>query len=376
MGSPDFAVPALRALHAAGHDDRRGLLPAAAAGRAWPEELPCPVHRAALALGLPVRTPARLRRDAAEHAAFAALGLDAAVVAAYGLILPKPMLDAPRRGCLNIHASLLPRWRGAAPIQAAILAGDTEIGVTIMRMEEGLDTGPMLLKGATPIGPRTTTPELHDALAAIGARLVLQALDQDPPAIPQPAEGATYAPKLTKQDARLDWSAGCRQPGTPGARAEPLARHVFHAGTARRSGCWPPNPPRAPARPARCWTRPPPSPAARARCGCCGCSARAAARCRRRISCAASRWPPAPAGLMPLYALTLEYDGGPFVGWQRQGNGLSVQQVLEEAAAKLNDGVPPAASPPAAPMPACMPRARSRNSPSPATCRRTGCARR
>jgi len=206
MGSPDFAVPALRALHAAGHDIAAVYCqPPRPAGRGQ-KELPCPVHRAALALGLPVRTPARLRRDAAEHAAFAALGLDAAVVAAYGLILPKPMLDAPRRGCLNIHASLLPRWRGAAPIQAAILAGDAESGVTIMRMEEGLDTGPMLLKGATPIGPQTTTPELHDALAAIGARLVLQALDQDPPAIPQPAEGATYAPKLTKQDARLDWT--------------------------------------------------------------------------------------------------------------------------------------------------------------------------
>ena len=206
MGSPDFAVPALRALHAAGHDIAAVYCqPPRPAGRGQ-KELPCPVHRAALALGLPVRTPARLRRDAAEHAAFAALGLDAAVVAAYGLILPKPMLDAPRRGCLNIHASLLPRWRGAAPIQAAILAGDAESGVTIMRMEEGLDTGPMLLKGATPIGPQTTTAELHNALAAIGARLVLQALDQDPPAIPQPAEGATYAPKLTKQDARLDWT--------------------------------------------------------------------------------------------------------------------------------------------------------------------------
>jgi methionyl-tRNA formyltransferase len=206
MGSPDFAVPALRALHAAGHEIAAVYCqPPRPAGRGQ-KEAPCPVHRAALALGLPVRTPARLRRDAAEHAAFAALGLDAAVVAAYGLILPKPMLDAPRRGCLNIHASLLPRWRGAAPIQAAILAGDAESGVTIMRMEEGLDIGPMLLKGATPIGPHTTTPELHDALAEIGAWLVLQALDRDPPAIPQPAEGATYAPKLTKEDARLDWT--------------------------------------------------------------------------------------------------------------------------------------------------------------------------
>jgi len=205
MGSPDFAVPALRALHAAGHEIVAVYCqPPRPAGRGH-RETPCPVHRVALELGLPVRTPVRLHRDAAEHAAFAAFGLDAAVVAAYGLILPKPMLDAPRRGCLNIHASLLPRWRGAAPIQAAILAGDTETGITIMRMEEGLDTGPMLLKATVPIGSHDTTPVLHDALATLGARLILEALATDPPAVPQPAEGATYAPKLTKEDGRLDW---------------------------------------------------------------------------------------------------------------------------------------------------------------------------
>ena len=206
MGSPDFSVPALRALHAAGHEIVAVYAqPPRPAGRGQ-RETPCPVHRAALDLGLPVRTPARLRRDIAEHDAFAALDLDVAVVAAYGLILPKPMLDAPRRGCLNIHASLLPRWRGAAPIHAAILAGDAESGVTIMRMEEGLDTGPMLLKEATPIGPETTVQALHDALAEIGARLILNALEKDPPAVPQPEDGVTYAPKLTKEDGRLDWS--------------------------------------------------------------------------------------------------------------------------------------------------------------------------
>jgi methionyl-tRNA formyltransferase len=157
-------------------------------------------------LGLPVRHPARLKRDEAEHAAFAALGLDVAVVAAYGLILPKAMLDAPRRGCLNIHASLLPRWRGAGPIQAAILAGDAETGITIMRMEEGLDTGPMLLKEAVPITPATTTPDLHDALSEAGARLILRALDENPAATPQPEAGVTYAPKLTKEDGRLHWA--------------------------------------------------------------------------------------------------------------------------------------------------------------------------
>lgn len=206
MGSPDFAVPALRALHDAGHKIAAVYCqPPKPAGRGQ-KETPCPVHRAALELGLPLRHPARLKRDEAEHAAFAALDLDVAVVAAYGLILPKAMLEAPRRGCLNIHASLLPRWRGAGPIQAAILAGDTETGITIMRMEEGLDTGPMLLAEAVPITPTTTTPALHDALAALGARLILRALAEDPAATPQPAEGVTYAPKLAKEDGRLDWT--------------------------------------------------------------------------------------------------------------------------------------------------------------------------
>ena len=206
MGSPDFSVPALRALHAAGHDIAAVYCqPPRPAGRGQ-KETPCPVHRAALELGLDVRTPTRLKRDTAQHEAFAALGLDAAVVAAYGLILPPAMLDAPRRGCINIHASLLPRWRGAAPIHAAIIAGDAETGVTIMRMEEGLDTGPMLLKEATPIGPDTTVQALHDALAEIGARLILRVLAEDPPAIAQPEDGVTYAAKLTKEDGRLDWS--------------------------------------------------------------------------------------------------------------------------------------------------------------------------
>ncbi len=206
MGSPDFSVPALRALHAAGHEIAAVYAqPPKPAGRGQ-RETPCPVHRAALDLGLPVRTPARVKRDAAEHAAFAELDLDVAVVAAYGLILPPAMLAAPKRGCLNIHASLLPRWRGAGPIQAAILAGDAETGITIMQMEEGLDTGPMLLAEATPIGPRATTPELHDALAEIGARLILRALEEAPAATPQPDDGVTYAPKLAKADGRLDWT--------------------------------------------------------------------------------------------------------------------------------------------------------------------------
>src|SRR5271170_1200815 len=165
MGSPDFAVPALRALHAAGHEIVAVYSqPPRPAGRGQAVR-PCPVQAAAEAIGLTVRTPARLRTDTAAHAAFAALDLDAAIVAAYGLILPPPMLCAPRRGCLNVHASLLPRWRGAAPIQAAVLAGDAESGVTIMQMEAGLDTGPMLLREAVPIGQDTTSGALHDLLA-------------------------------------------------------------------------------------------------------------------------------------------------------------------------------------------------------------------
>jgi len=206
MGSPDFSVPALKALHQAGHEIVAVYAqPPRPAGRGHAVK-PCPVHAAAVEMGLPVRTPARLRKDAAEHDAFAALNLDAAVVVAYGLILPKPMLDAPKRGCLNIHASLLPRWRGAAPIQVAIMAGDTKTGITIMRMDEGLDTGPMLLRETVPIASHTTASTLHDALAAMGARLILRALAEDPQEHPQPAEGATYAAKLERADGKLDFS--------------------------------------------------------------------------------------------------------------------------------------------------------------------------
>jgi len=206
MGSPDFAVPALRALHATSHTIAAVYTqPPRPAGRGHAVQRSA-VHVAADALGLTVRTPARLRNDPAAQAAFAALELDAAVVAAYGLILPQPMLDAPRRGCLNIHASLLPRWRGAAPIQAAILAGDAETGVTIMQMEAGLDTGPILLREAVPIGPADTSGSLHDLLADLGTRLILRALAENPPPVRQPDAEATYAPKLMREDGRIDWS--------------------------------------------------------------------------------------------------------------------------------------------------------------------------
>jgi methionyl-tRNA formyltransferase len=206
MGSPAFAVPALQALHQAGHDIAAVYCqPPRPAGRGQAVRR-CSVHVAADELHLPVRSPARLRSDPEAQTAFEALRLDVAVVAAYGLILPRAMLDAPKRGCLNIHASLLPRWRGAAPIQAAILAGDAETGITIMQMEAGLDTGPMLLRQSVPITLGTTTASLHDTLAAIGANLILEALVVSPPATPQTEAHATYAPKLTREDGRIDWS--------------------------------------------------------------------------------------------------------------------------------------------------------------------------
>ncbi len=206
MGSPDFAVPALRALHDAGHAIAAVYCqPAKPAGRGYALR-PCPVQVAAEELGLAVRTPRRLRGDTGAQQDFAALELDMAVVAAYGLILPPEMLRAPRCGCLNIHASLLPRWRGAAPIQAAILAGDAETGITIMQMDEGLDTGPMLLREAVAITPTTTAAKLHDVLAAMGARLIVRVLDEYPPANPQPSDGVTYASKLTREAGRIDWA--------------------------------------------------------------------------------------------------------------------------------------------------------------------------
>ncbi len=181
MGSPPFAVPALHALLAAGHEIAAVYCQPPRPAHRGHALSRCAVHAAADTLGLDVRTPARVRRDPAEHAAFAALALDAAVVAAYGLILPREMLHAPERGCLNIHASLLPRWRGAAPVHAALLAGDAETGITIMQMDAGLDTGAMLLRESVPIGPRATTPHLLDTLAHLGGELIVRALAENPP---------------------------------------------------------------------------------------------------------------------------------------------------------------------------------------------------
>lgn len=207
MGTPDFAVPALEALVQAGHAVARVYTqPPRRAGRGHHEQ-PTPVHAAADRLGLEVAHPERF--DEAVIDGVRALELDAAVVAAYGLILPPAVLAAPRLGCLNIHASLLPRWRGAAPIQRAILAGDAETGVSIMRMAEGLDTGPVLLAESVPIGPETTAGTLHDELAALGARLMPKALaglaDGTLTPRPQPEEGVTYARKIAKGEGLIDW---------------------------------------------------------------------------------------------------------------------------------------------------------------------------
>ncbi|HVJ03646.1 MAG TPA: methionyl-tRNA formyltransferase [Sphingomonas sp.] len=206
MGTPEFAVPVLEALVAAGHDVVAAYSqPPRRAGRGK-ALTPSPVHARAEALGIEVRTPLTLR-DPVAQAEFAALDADAAVVAAYGLILPRAVLDAPRLGCLNVHASLLPRWRGAAPIQRAILAGDAETGVGIMQMEAGLDTGPVRLEGRTPIDGKTAG-ELTAELSAMGARLMVEVL-ADPeahPPVPQPEDGVTYAPKIDKAEARLDFT--------------------------------------------------------------------------------------------------------------------------------------------------------------------------
>jgi len=203
MGTPDFAVPALQALHEAGHEIAAVYSqPPRRAGRGK-KLSPSPVQRVAEALGIETRTPVSLKGEA-EQTAFAALDLDVAIVAAYGLILPQAILDAPKMGCLNIHGSLLPRWRGAAPVQRAILAGDEETGITIMQMEAGLDTGPMLLKSTTPVNGKTAG-QLTEELATTGAELMVQYLASpgDYPAEAQNDDLATYARKIDKQEARL-----------------------------------------------------------------------------------------------------------------------------------------------------------------------------
>ena len=208
MGTPAFAVEALRSLIDAGHDVVCAYAQPPRPARRGQKEQPSPVQAFAEAAGIPVRTPLNFREQG-DRDAFAALQADIAVVVAYGLILPQTVLDAPRRGCLNIHASLLPRWRGAAPIHRAIEAGDSETGVGIMQMEAGLDTGPVLLEDRLSIGPTETTGALHNRLAALGGRLIVQALAQldSLSPTPQAEAGQTYAAKIDKAETRIRWDA-------------------------------------------------------------------------------------------------------------------------------------------------------------------------
>jgi methionyl-tRNA formyltransferase len=213
MGTPDFAVPALRALLEAGHDIAAVYTqPPRAAGRGLALRK-SPVHVAAEAAGLTVLTPERLKSQA-EQARFRGFGADVAVVVAYGLVLPKPILDAPRHGCLNIHASLLPHWRGAAPISRAIMVGDVETGVSVMRIEPELDAGPVCLARSAAIGPEETAGELHDRLAALGAELMVEALAALEAGRldcrPQRAEAATYAPKIETRETHINWRLTAR----------------------------------------------------------------------------------------------------------------------------------------------------------------------
>jgi len=207
MGTPEFSVPVLEALVGAGHEIAAVYCqPPRPAGRGK-KDRPTPVHARAMEMGLEVRHPVSLKTAEAQ-AEFAALGADVAVVVAYGLILPQVVLDATTQGCLNIHASLLPRWRGAAPIHRAIMAGDAETGICIMQMEAGLDTGPVVLRQVTAIGAEETTAQLHDRLSTMGAKLIVTALAQLPDLKPQvqPEQGVTYASKIDKAEARIDWT--------------------------------------------------------------------------------------------------------------------------------------------------------------------------
>jgi methionyl-tRNA formyltransferase len=211
MGTPDFAVPALSEIVGQGHEVAAVYTRAPKpGGRRGLEATPSPVHRLAEGFGFEVRTP-RTLRDPAEQAAFAALQADVAVVVAYGLILPKAILDAPALGCLNLHGSLLPRWRGAAPIQRAVMAGDVETGVMVMKMDEGLDTGPVAMAEKVAVGENETSGDLHDRLSRIGADLLARALAALSRGAlqftPQSEEGALYAAKIDKAEARIDWSA-------------------------------------------------------------------------------------------------------------------------------------------------------------------------
>ena len=215
MGTPDFSVPVLKALHAAGHEIVAVYSqPPRPAGRRGLELTPSAVHRAAEALGVPVLTPLNFKQ-AEDVERFGSFGADVAVVVAYGLLLPEPILSGTRLGCYNGHASLLPRWRGAAPIQRAIMAGDKETGMMVMKMDKGLDTGPVAMTGRVAIGENMTAGETHDLLSETGARLMVEAMAKldrgDLPLTPQSNEGVLYAAKIGKEECRVDFARPARE---------------------------------------------------------------------------------------------------------------------------------------------------------------------
>ncbi len=353
LGTSEFAVPALRALVDAGHDVAAVYTRAPKPAGRGQQERRTPVHELALSLGLPVRTPRSLRNDE-EAQAFKALDLDAAVVVAYGHILPRGFLEAPVLGCINIHGSLLPRWRGAAPIHRAILAGDAETGVTTMRMDEGLDTGPMLLAERTPISAADTADTLHDRLAELGARLIVSTLDglvrKTLEPVPQPQEGRHLRPQARQGGRRARLAAAGGRARAQGARLPSLARHVVrrrcrrrrrrtHQGPGggagarrRRAGYGEHRPRRLSDRGLRRRRAEAPEAAARRQVGPAGRCLPARLRPRARHGAGAARGrSDADLSAVTRYKLTLEYDGAPFVGWQRQDNGPSVQAALEAA---------------------------------------------
>ncbi len=351
MGTPDFALAPLAEIFGRGHDIVAVYTRAPkAAGRRGLELTPSPVHAAAQRYGLTVLTPKNFR-DPETIEQFRAFEADVAVVVAYGLILPKAVLDAPALGCLNLHGSLLPRWRGAAPIQRAIMAGDRETGVEVMKMEEGLDTGPIAMAEKLAITPDMTAGEAHDKLSALGADLIgraLAALERGGLQFqPQAEQGVLYAKKIDKAEARVDFSR-------PAADLHNLIRGLspfpgaffemdFGKGFRARENPALSRLRRARENPAKFSTRRRSLPAARAPCVCSRCKGPGAARSRARNSCAARGSPPARSlprlklpQQMPRYKLVIEYDGTAYVGWQRQANGLSVQEVIESALARLD----------------------------------------
>ena len=232
MGTPDFAVPALESVLAAGHQIVAVYTQPARPAKRGQQEQPSPVQTRAKAQGLALRSPSSLA-ERREQVAFKILNADVALVVAYGLLLPRVVLEAPRFGCINIHASLLPRWRGAAPVQRAIMAGDAETGVSIMKIDEGLDTGPVFLKEAIPITAGENYGSLHDRLAALGAKAAVRVLagleDGTASVSPQESEGVSYAAKIDKSEAHIDWRLSCEAVGRQVRAHEAESGHAPHA---------------------------------------------------------------------------------------------------------------------------------------------------